>query len=131
MGSKADTIKANLEKQLAEMRTNQQTLLTKNREQQSRLAEHNNTIDALKSQVAELSTFLKTRDAAVSKESAGRRAAEIEIEKLHVKLEDLQRILENNKPKGSENSQLEALRVCHYVPYRLNYAKYRLLIPLR
>jgi E3 ubiquitin-protein ligase BRE1 len=109
-----DTIQANLEKQLAEMRTTQQTLLVKNREYQTRIVEHNNTIDSLKSQVAELSTFLKARDAAVSKESSGRREAEIEVEKLHVKLEDLQRSLENNKPKGGENSQLEALRVCFH-----------------
>jgi E3 ubiquitin-protein ligase BRE1 len=100
----------NLEKQIAEMKTVQQTLITRNREHQSRVAEQNNTTDSLKSQVAELSTYLKTRDAAVSRESAGRREAEIEVEKLQVKLEDAQRCLENNRPKGSENSQLEALR---------------------
>lgn len=101
-----------MEKQIAEMKTVQQTLIARNREHQSRVAEQNNTIDSLKSQVAELSTYLKARDAAVSRESAGRREAEIEVEKLQVKLEDAQRCLENNRPKGSENSQLEALRVC-------------------
>ncbi|PUU80507.1 BRE1 E3 ubiquitin ligase-domain-containing protein [Tuber borchii] len=104
----------NLEKQIAEMKTVQQTLISRNREHQSRVAEQNNTIDSLKSQVAELSTYLKARDAAVSRESAGRREAEIEVEKLQVKLEDAQRCLENNRPKGSENSQLEALRVCSH-----------------
>lgn len=95
------------------MRTTQQTLITKNRELQSRVTEQNNTIESLKSQVTELSTFLKNRDLAVSKEASARRDAEIEVEKLHVKLEDAHRALESNKPKGSENSQLEALRVCN------------------
>lgn len=94
------------------MRTTQQTLITKNREHQSRVTEQSNTIDSLKSQVSELSIFLKARDAAVAKESTARREAETEVEKLHVKLEDAQRAVENSKPKGSENSQLEALRVC-------------------
>lgn len=94
------------------MRTTQQTLITKNREHQSRVTEQSNTIDSLKSQVSELSIFLKARDVAVAKESTARREAETEVEKLHVKLEDAQRAVENSKPKGSENSQLEALRVC-------------------
>lgn len=94
------------------MRTTQQTLITKSREYQTRITEQNNTIDSLKSQVSELSNFLKARDVAVSKETSARREAEIEVEKLHVKLEDAQRAVENSKPKGSENSQLEALRVC-------------------
>lgn len=94
------------------MRTTQQTLITKNREHQSRVTEQSNTIDSLKSQVSELSIFLKARDVAVAKESTARRDAETEVEKLHVKLEDAQRAVENSKPKGSENSQLEALRVC-------------------
>lgn len=107
---KVRDLMSNLEKQIAEMKTTQQTLITKNRELQTRVTEQNNTIDSLKSQVTELSTFLKNRDLAVSKEASARREAEIEVEKLHVKLEDAQRALESNKPKGSENSQLEALR---------------------
>ncbi|RPB16011.1 BRE1-domain-containing protein [Morchella conica CCBAS932] len=107
---KVRDLMGNLEKQIAEMRTTQQTLITKNRELQSRVTEQNNTIESLKSQVTELSTFLKNRDLAVSKEASARRDAEIEVEKLHVKLEDAHRALESNKPKGSENSQLEALR---------------------
>jgi E3 ubiquitin-protein ligase BRE1 len=105
-------LQTNLEKQIAEMKTSQQLLITKNREHQTRVAEQNNTIESLKSQVSDLSMRLKSRDADISKESSARREAETECKRLHVKLEDAQRSLDNHKPKGGEDSHLEALRVC-------------------
>ncbi|KAA8915077.1 BRE1 E3 ubiquitin ligase-domain-containing protein [Sphaerosporella brunnea] len=102
--------KSNLEKQISEMRNTNSALLLKNRELQSRMAEQSNTIDSLKSQLETLNTSLRIRDSSLAKESAVRRDAEIEIEKLHVKLDEAERALESNKPVESENSQLEALR---------------------
>jgi len=103
---------SNLEKQLSEMKHNNQTLLLKNREMQSKITEQSNTIDSLKSQLETLNGSLRSRDASLAKESANRRDAEIEIEKLHVKIDETERALESsNKPVESENSQLEALRV--------------------
>jgi chromosome segregation ATPase len=97
------------------MKNTNQAHLTKSRELQSRLTEQSNTIESLKSQLGELNTFLRNRDSALSKESALRRDAEIEIEKLHVKLDEAERALESNKPIETESSQLEALRVSNSI----------------
>jgi E3 ubiquitin-protein ligase BRE1 len=94
------------------MKNTNNVLQLKNREMQSRMAEQSNTIDSLKSQLEQLNTSLRNRDSSLAKESAARRDAEIEIEKLHVKVSEAERALESNKPVESENSQLEALRVC-------------------
>lgn len=107
---KVRDLMSNLEKQISEMRNTNSALLLKNRELQSRMAEQSNTIDSLKSQLETLNTSLRIRDSSLAKESAVRRDAEIEIEKLHVKLDEAERALESNKPVESENSQLEALR---------------------
>jgi hypothetical protein len=109
-----------MEKQISEMKNSNQALLSKNREMQSRMTEQSNTVDSLKSQLEQLNTSLKNRDASLAKESATRRDAEIEIEKLHVKIDEAERALESNKPVESENSQLEALRVYHPTSTRLN-----------
>ncbi|KAF8441798.1 BRE1 E3 ubiquitin ligase-domain-containing protein [Kalaharituber pfeilii] len=101
---------SNLEKQLAEMKVIQNTLVTKNREQETKLTEHTNTIDSYKRQVGELANALKVKDASFAKESSSRREAEIELEKLQVRLDEVTRTLEAERSKGSENSQLEALR---------------------
>lgn len=99
------------------MKNNNQTLLTKNKEMQSKMTEQSNTIDSLKSQLEQLSQSLRNRDSSLSKEAAARREAEIQIEKLQVKIDEAERALESNKPAESENSQLEALRVCFSVPW--------------
>ncbi|KAF8244720.1 BRE1-domain-containing protein [Wilcoxina mikolae CBS 423.85] len=112
---KVRDLMSNMEKQISEMKNSNQALLSKNREMQSRMTEQSNTIDSLKSQLEQLNTSLRNRDASLAKESATRRDAEIEIEKLHVKIDEAERALESNKPVESENSQLEALRVCHSV----------------
>lgn len=96
---------------MSEIRSVKETLQLKGREQQSRLLEQSNTIDALKAQISDLTAALKTRDASVAKEMAARRQAETEVERLHTRVEESQKALESNKPKGSENNQLEALRV--------------------
>jgi len=92
------------------MKNANQSLIVKNREQQTRMVEQNNTIESLKSQLGELSSVLRNKDSSLAKETASRRDAEIEIDRLHVKLDDAERALETNKPAESENSQLEALR---------------------
>ncbi|KAL7267976.1 E3 ubiquitin-protein ligase bre1 [Rhizina undulata] len=101
---------SNLEKQITEMKTTQQVLIAKNREHQTRITEQNNTMESLKGQVGELSNALKARDASFAKESSSRREAEIELEKLQVRLEETQRAIESSRPKGGEDSQVEALR---------------------
>jgi E3 ubiquitin-protein ligase BRE1 len=105
-------LQSNFEKQISEMKNANQSLIVKNREQQTRMVEQNNTIESLKSQLGELSNVLRNKDSSLAKETASRRDAEIEIDRLHVKLDDAERVLETNKPAESENSQLEALRVC-------------------
>jgi E3 ubiquitin-protein ligase BRE1 len=105
----------NLEKQLAEMKSSNQNMLLKHKELQTSMGEQSNTIASLKSQIGELSNSLRNRDAALSKESALRREAGVEAERLKVRAEEAEHALETNKPKESENSQLEALRVCSYL----------------
>ncbi|KAI5790110.1 BRE1 E3 ubiquitin ligase-domain-containing protein [Geopyxis carbonaria] len=100
----------NLEKQLAELKASNNAILVKNRELQCRVVEQSNTIDSMKSQILELGNSLRQRDSALSRESSSRREAEIECEKLHVKIDEADRVAESNKPQDAENAQLEALR---------------------
>lgn len=109
---------SNLEKQLAEMKVVQNNLVTKNRENEIKVTENFNTIDSFKRQVAEITTVLKSRDSSLAKESSARREAEIELEKLQVRVDEVTRSLDAERTKGTENSQLEALRVrTPYLPF--------------
>ncbi|KAI5806547.1 BRE1 E3 ubiquitin ligase-domain-containing protein [Peziza echinospora] len=100
----------NLEKQLAEMKTVQTNLVAKNKEQELKVSEQANTVESYKRQIADMSNALKSRDSSMAKESSSRRDAEIELEKLQVRLDETTRSLEAERSKGTENSQLEALR---------------------
>lgn len=111
----------NLEKQLAEMKSSNQNMLLKHKELQSNMGEQSNTIVSLKSQIGELSNSLRNRDAALSKEASLRREAGLEAERLQVRADEAERALETNKPKESENSQLEALRVSFYDTFCLGH----------
>lgn len=96
---------------MAEMKVIQNNLVTKNRENEVRVTEHANTIESYKRQVSEMTNVLKSRDASLAKESSSRREAEIELEKLQVRVDEVTRTLEAERSKGTENNQLEALRV--------------------
>jgi len=98
------------------MKVVQNNLITKGRENEIKVTEHANTIESYKRQVAEMTTALKARDASLAKESSSRREAEIELEKLQVRVDEVTRTLEAERTKGTENNQLEALRVCHSCP---------------
>lgn len=102
---------ANLEKQIADYKSSQQAQVLKAQESQRIIAEHANTIESLRKQVEELSLSLKHKDVALVKESATRREAGIEIERLQVRVEDLNRSLEAERSRGSENSQIENYKV--------------------
>lgn len=93
------------------MKVIQSTLVNKARENDAKLAEVANTIESYKRQVGEMSNVLKARDTTIAKESSARREAEIELEKLQVRVDEVTRSLEAERTKGSENSQIEALRV--------------------
>lgn len=98
------------------MKVVQHNLITKGRENEIKVTEHANTIESYKRQVAEMTTVLKARDASLAKESSSRREAEIELEKLQVRVDEVTRTLEAERTKGTENNQLEALRVCYPNP---------------
>lgn len=76
------------------------------------MAEQTTTIESLKTHVTELGNQLRVRDGALSKEANTRREAEVEITKLNSRLTHAESRLEVNKPKESEDSQLEALKAC-------------------
>lgn len=78
---------------------------------QTKSKEHLNTIETLKKQVADLSGNLKNKDLQIAKESTARREQAVEAERLKVKLEDATKALSAERNKGSENNQIEALRV--------------------
>ncbi|KAF8428675.1 BRE1 E3 ubiquitin ligase-domain-containing protein [Tirmania nivea] len=101
---------SNFEKQLAEMKVVQNNLISKGRENEIKVTEHANTIESYKRQAAEMTTALKARDASLARESSSRREAEIELEKLQVRVDEITRTLEAERTKGTENNQLEALR---------------------
>ena len=93
------------------MKVIQNNLVTKHRENETKVTEQANTVESFKRQVAEMTNVLKVRDASLAKESSSRRDAEIDVERLQVRVDELTRTLEAERTKGTENSQLEALRV--------------------
>lgn len=100
----------NLEKQLAEMRNIHASLIMKNKDQETKLSEQNNSIEFLKRQVGDLTSAIKSRDGALAKESSAKREAELEAEKLRVRLDGKSRELEAARNMRSDNANVESLR---------------------
>lgn len=61
-----------------------------------------------------MSTNLKAKDGQIAKESTARREHSVEVERLKVRLEETTRALNAERNKGSENNQIEALRVSSF-----------------
>src|SRR5690606_31768382 len=63
--------------------------------------------------------FMKSKDAALTKEKAARQEAVLDLQRVQVRLDDTRRALDAERNQGSEDSQIEALRtltlcsVCH------------------
>ncbi|KAH0537832.1 hypothetical protein FGG08_005445 [Glutinoglossum americanum] len=103
---------ANLEKQLTETKAFYTSLSTANRSLQQRTKEDGVTIEGFKSQVSELTTSLKAKDATLSSVSKACRSTEIEIEKLRTRLEETKKNVDvwKGRSMGKENGEYEMLR---------------------
>lgn len=102
-----------LEKQLAELRQGNAILAAENKRALTASADATSKVDALKSQIAEMATLLKTKDAAYSSAKQHIHTIEVDLEKLQVKLDAAIKEKDVWKAKGLSNSSAdeEMLRV--------------------
>lgn len=108
-------IGANQEKQLAEKKSLYNTLMNRHLTCQQQINERNLTIDGLKAQLEEIKKLLITKDSEKGQLSTSARNAEVEVESLTVRLEEMEKSLTTWKGRasGDHNSENEMLRVGH------------------
>ncbi|MCJ1427487.1 E3 ubiquitin-protein ligase bre1 [Sticta canariensis] len=111
----------NLEKELAEYKTSHANMSTQYRATQQQLNEHRITAEGLKAQVEELKKNIIGKDSSASEASSAHRKAEVEMEKLKVRLEETQKSLESwkNKGLGNQSDEYEMLRVSSVILLQL------------
>jgi E3 ubiquitin-protein ligase BRE1 len=107
------TLLSNLEKQLSDMRQANTTITLENKKMETTSRDATSKLDTLNKQVAELSTLLKSKDAANASTKQKAFAAETELEQLRVKYEHAQKERDSWKTKSLSNQsgEEEMLRV--------------------
>lgn len=103
----------NHEKELAEFKASYASISNQYRICQQQLTEEKIAVEALKAQAEELKSFLLSKDSSASAVASAHRKAEVEIETLNVRVEEMQRSLESWKRKGlgHQSEEYEMLRV--------------------
>lgn len=107
------TLLGNLEKQLGEMKQSNTSIMSDNKKFESTTREATSKCDTLKTQVAELTNLLKSKDTNNASTKQQIQAVEQENEKLKVKLEHSQKERDTWKQKSLSNQsgEEEMLRV--------------------
>jgi len=111
------TLLSNLEKQLGELRQSNTSIMTDNKKIETASREANSKVDTLRNQVAELTTLLRSKDAANLGTKQRIQQVEIELEQLRVRLEQTQKDRDTWKTKSlsnqsGEEAMLRALALC-------------------
>ncbi len=103
----------NHDKELAEFKASYASISNQYRICQQQLTEEKIAVEALKAQAEELKSFLLSKDSSASAVASAHRKAEVEIETLNVRVEEMQRSLESWKKKGlgHQSEEYEMLRV--------------------
>lgn len=107
------TLLSNLEKQLSDMRQSNTTIVAENKKMESTTREATSKLESQKTQVADLTSLLKTKDSNNSATKQRIHAVETEIEQLRVKYENAQKDRDTWKTKSLSNQsgEEEMLRV--------------------
>ncbi|KAH8602353.1 BRE1 E3 ubiquitin ligase-domain-containing protein [Bisporella sp. PMI_857] len=111
------TLLSNLEKQLSEMKQSNTTIMADNKKLEATAREATSKSDTYKSQVAELSNLLKTKDSNNAATKQRIQAVEQEHEKLKAKYEQVQKERDTWKQKSlsnqsGEEEMLRTLALC-------------------
>ncbi|KAK0124646.1 E3 ubiquitin-protein ligase bre1, variant 2 [Cadophora gregata] len=122
------TLLSNLEKQLSDMKQSNTSVMAENKKMESTSRDATSKAETLTKQVTELTNLLKAKDANNLNTKERIRAAEVDLEKLQVKYDHVQKERDQWKAKslGKQSGEEEMLRVCfphHYV--RALLIKYR------
>jgi E3 ubiquitin-protein ligase BRE1 len=107
------TLVTNLDKQLADMKQSNSSVMGENKKLEMTNHDMSRRYDALKQQVSELTTLVKTKDSTTSTAKERNANLEVEVEKLKVRLESTAKDRDKWKMKSLSNSseEEEMLRV--------------------
>jgi len=107
-----------LEKQIADLRQSNSSVMVESKRLESSSAEASRRVEAMKTQLAELSSLVKLKDSANQATKEKLMDCEVEIEKLKVRLKGLSKDCEKWKHKSQSNSteEEEVLRVSDFTP---------------
>lgn len=121
------TLVTNLDKQLADMKQTNSSVMTENKKLDAANHDMSRRYDYLKQQVAELANLAKTKDSTSSTTKERNAVLETEVEKLKIRLESTSKDRDKWKGKSLSNSseEEEMLRVSDIwirdINYRLTY----------
>ncbi|KAH9216485.1 BRE1 E3 ubiquitin ligase-domain-containing protein [Leptodontidium sp. 2 PMI_412] len=111
------TLLSNLEKQLSDMKQSNTSVMAENKKMESTTRDATSKAETLGKQVAELTNLLKSKDANNLNTKERIRAAELDLEKLQVKYDQVQKERDQWKAKGlgkqsGEEEMLRTLALC-------------------
>lgn len=117
------TLLSNLEKQLSDMKQSNTSIMTDNKKMESTSREATSKADSLGKQVTELTNLLKSKDANNLNTKQRIQAAELDLERLQVKYDQVQKDRDHWKTKSLSNQsgEEEMLRVCYLSENVLGY----------
>jgi E3 ubiquitin-protein ligase BRE1 len=117
------TLVTNLDKQLADMKQTNATVMNENKKLETMNNDMSRRYDTLKQQVAELTSLAKTKDSTTSTTKERNVNLETEVEKLKVRLESAAKDRDKWKTKSLSNSSEEEemlrvsdVRICNLIP---------------
>jgi E3 ubiquitin-protein ligase BRE1 len=110
-----------LEKQVSDLEKANTLLATENKRLGMSSADAISKMDALRTQISELTNIVKTKDAGNSVAKQHSHAVEVELEKLKVRYEQIQKEKDTWKAKSLKNTTAEEddLRVSNVIPVRI------------
>ncbi|KAB5558359.1 BRE1 E3 ubiquitin ligase-domain-containing protein [Coniochaeta sp. 2T2.1] len=98
---------SNLEKQLVDLKNSNASIAAENKKLEAASSEANRRAEAAKSQITELTTLVKSKDAAAAKLREQAMEHETEAEKLKVRVEHISKERDSWKTKSQSNSSSE------------------------
>ncbi|KAJ3562713.1 hypothetical protein NPX13_g8464 [Xylaria arbuscula] len=101
------TLAANLDKQLADLKQTNTSIMTENKKLETTNQDMSRRYDSLKQQIAELTNLAKTKDSSASTTKERNMHLEAEVEKLKVRLESTTKDRDKWKTKSLSNSSEE------------------------
>lgn len=131
------TLLGNLEKQLADLKQANASLVAENKKMEATSQEAVRRVESLNKQVADLTNLVKSKDSASAVVRERNTTQEAEVEKLKVRIEHMQKDRDNWKHKALSNSseEEEMLRVSLFIVWgrsiaaKLTWYRHLLCVP--